>query len=515
MRSLSIRTRWAVPVGVVAVTGTVIAAAAVASAAAVPSLPSRTPRQLLTEIAQGMAKPLGPLTATVQQTANLGFPALALPGQEGSASGPSAGPQSVTIWYRDPRHVRVAEQVLAGETDLRRDGRTLWVWNSKTQTATRYELPARESHGGSVSAGGSGPAGDSVPGTPSAAAAQLLTAIGPTTMVSVTRNVYVAGRAAYQLSLVPRSSKSLVGSVVIAIDARRHIPLRVEVFPRGSSTVAYSIGFTALSFGPPAASNFSFTPPSGATVKKVTVPGNLKSILGHAVPGAAVPGAAGLGSLVPGAPGAALGSLALGTGAHGSVKPATARLIIGKLAPAKLPKFLPALPPQVRRQIEAQFAKSLPASLGKARRAALIKAFARHLLGRRPLSRGVIAQLGTNAGPATAAPHIIGTGWLSVVATPPSPQVAAAVRLALHGGPSAGQSSPADSSAPAVSSPAGQVLAALPALLRAATQVHGTWGRGWLLHTALVNVLVTTKGQILAGAVTKSVLCADVAADAG
>ncbi len=504
MRKLSVRTRWAVPVGVVAVTGIVIAAAAVASAAAVPSLPSRTPRQLLTEIAQGMATPLGPLTATVQQTANLGFPALALPAQEGGASGPSAGPQSVTIWYRDPRHVRVAEQVLAGETDLRRDGRTLWVWNSKTQTATRYMLPARKSHGGS------GPAGGSVPGTPSAAAAQLLTAIGPTTVVSVQRNVYVARRAAYQLSLVPRSSKSLVGSVVIAIDARRHIPLRVEVYPRGSSTVAYSIGFTALSFGPPAASNFNFTPPSGATVKKVTVPGNLTSILGQAVPGAA-----GLGSLVPGAPGAALGSLSFGPGAHGSVTPATARLITGMLAPAKLPKFLPALPPQVRRQIEAQFAKSLPAGLSKARRAALIKAFARHLLGRRPLSRGVIAQLGTNAGPATAAPRVIGAGWLSVVATPPSPQVAAAVRLALHGSPGAGQSSPAYNSAPAVSPPAGQVLAALPALLRAATPVHGTWGRGWLLQTALVNVLVTTKGQILAGAVTPSVLYADVAADAG
>ncbi len=51
-------------------------------------------------------------------------------------------------------------------------------------------------------------------------------------MVSVQRNVYVAGQAAYQLSLVPRSSKSLVGSVLIAIDAARRIPLRVEVYAR-------------------------------------------------------------------------------------------------------------------------------------------------------------------------------------------------------------------------------------------------------------------------------------------
>ena len=91
-------------------------------------------------------------------------------------------------------------------------------------------------------------------------------------MVGVQRNVYVAGQAAYQLSLVPRSSKSLVGSVLIAIDASRRIPLRVEVFARASSALAYSVGFTSLTFGTPAASNFSFTPPPGATVKHVTVP---------------------------------------------------------------------------------------------------------------------------------------------------------------------------------------------------------------------------------------------------
>ena len=44
----------------------------------------------------------------------------------------SDGPKSISIWYRDPQHVRVAEMVQAGETDLRLNGRTLWVWNSKT-----------------------------------------------------------------------------------------------------------------------------------------------------------------------------------------------------------------------------------------------------------------------------------------------------------------------------------------------------------------------------------------------
>src|SRR5579875_1475281 len=41
---------------------------------------------------------------------------------------------------------------------------------------------------------------------------------------------------------------------------------------------------------------------------------------------------------------------------------------------------------------------------------------------------------------------------------------------------------------------------------------HAQWGSGRLLHTALVNVLVTSKGEILIGAVTPRVLYADAAA---
>ena len=490
MARLSVRARWAVPAGAVVITGVVIAAATVANADSSPSLPSRTAAQLLTEVSQGTAKPLGPLTATVQQTSDLGFPALSELGQQSEGPSLSNGQETTTIWYRDPQHIRVAEQVQAGETDLRLDGRTLWVWNSKTQTATKYVLPAHSSPASSGATSGS------VPQTPEAAATQLLKAVGPTTIVGVQRNVYVAGRAAYQLSLVPRSSKSLVGSVLIAIDASRHIPLRVEVLPRGSSTVAYSIGFTALSFGTPATSNFSFTPPPGATVKNVTVPGSLKSVLGPA-----------------GRP-------------------------LGSLAKSKLPKIAPAVPSAARKQIEAQFAKSLPASLTKAQRAAAIKAFDRH-----PLGMHVIASLGSNGGgfinmKATPAdghllgqerPRVIGTSWLSVLATPANPQVAAAVRQLLHGGPGTGQahttvtygsstsvsSATAYSSALTASPPVGQDLATLQALLKATVPVHGSWGAGRLLRTTLLTVLVTSKGQILAGAVAPSVLYADVAAGAG
>jgi hypothetical protein len=444
------RARWAVPAGAVAVVGIVVGATAAAADAA-PSLPPRTAAQLLADVARAASQPAGPYTATVQQTANLGLPQLPALSQSGGMSALASGTQSVDIWYADPQHVRIAVPVQAGETDARLAGRTLWLWDSTTQTATRVTLPARiggtsdragaaagsSSQGNTAGNGVAGTGGTSagalpMPPTPEAAASQLLRVLGPSTVVGVQSPVYVANRPAYQLSLAPKSSHSLVGQVLIAIDASRDIPLRVEVYGRGGAGLAYSIGFTSLSFGTPSAANFSFTPPPGATVRNESLP---------AGPGPVLPG------LVSGGSG-----------------------------------YPPLTPP--------------PAGAGQ--------------------------------------PTVIGADWLSVLATPANPQVAAAVRLltrqaagtSSNGGGAGGSqteggffgsssSHAPESYASATAVPVGPYLAPLQELLMASTPVRGSWGSGRLLQTALVSVLVTGKGQILVGAVSPSVLYADVAKGAG
>lgn len=527
MRGMAGRSRWAIPAGVVTVTGVVIAAAAVANAEAAPALPHRTAEQLLTAVAQGAGKPVGPFTATVQETSQLGLPTL--PSAAAPSGGPSAltsGTNTVSIWYRNPQHLRLAVPVQAGETDLRLNGRTVWTWSSKTQTATRYVLPATVSGlpkpGGNAPVPGKGPASspaagaNALPATPQAAAAQVLKAVGPTTIVSVQRNIYVAGHAAYQLSLAPRSSKSLVGRVVIAIDASRHVALSVQVFPRGSSAAAYGVSFTALRFGAPAASNFSFTPPPGAHVKKVSVPSSLPAALKQA--GLPAGGLAGLGSA----------SAAAGP-------PAVAPLV----SAGKLPK----LPAKALARIKAQFAASLPKSIPAAQRARIIRQFDRQLtkgpaaaLGLSRSSSAVLKAIGTNGGgwfsstplsgasAPSSSPKVIGTSWLSVMATPPNPRIASAMqRLLAKPSPQArtsatysgGSGSQAYSSALTIATPVGPYTAALRALLMASTPESGGWGSGHLLQTRLFSVLITSKGQILAGAVKPSVLYADVARDAG
>ena len=108
--------------------------------------------------------------------------------------------------------------------------------------------------------------------TPQQAANEILTAVGKTTLVSVQDNVSVANEPAYQLVLKPKDHRSLIGRVVIAVDAKYGVPLRVQVFAKGDSGPAFQVGYTQLSMNTvPAAANLNFTPPPGASVDKVNM----------------------------------------------------------------------------------------------------------------------------------------------------------------------------------------------------------------------------------------------------
>jgi hypothetical protein len=111
--------------------------------------------------------------------------------------------------------------------------------------------------------------------------------------------------------------------------------------------------------------------------------------------------------------------------------------------------------------------------------------------------------------PATAAPQLIGKGWLTVLRTPPLPL---GVQLpGKHASTSAYQAVVPTNVKTGGGTQAGPDLALLRQLLAVATPVHGSWGSGRLLRTSLVSVLFTSGGRVLIGAVTPSVLYADAA----
>ena len=259
------RARWAVPTAALVVTGGVVAAALMPAAQASPALPARTPAQLLAAVAARTQVPA--LSGTVQETASLGLPQL--PGTQNPTSMISllTGSHTIQVWYAGPDQYRIALPGTMSETDIYRDGRTAWLWQSVPDTVTKFVLANADSNM---------PAPAQLPVTPQQAAADVLAAVGPTTTVSVDSNVYVAGQPAYELVLAPKAlsqsaARSLVGQVRIAIDATSSVPLRVQVYARHATTPAISVGFTSITFATPSAGDISFTPPNGAKVTTVNV----------------------------------------------------------------------------------------------------------------------------------------------------------------------------------------------------------------------------------------------------
>jgi outer membrane lipoprotein-sorting protein len=237
----------------------------ISSAQASPELPLRTPAQLLASVA-GRTTPLPALTGTVVETASLGLPQLPGGSDPTSITSLLAGSHTIKVWYANPTHIRLSVPVQMSETDLIRDGSQAWVWQSNSNTVTRMQLPAKDGR----SARHAAAVPSQVPLTPQQAASQALKAVGPSTRVSVERNVTVAGQPAYQLVLSPKASGSLVGRIAIAVDAAKNVPLRVQVFAKGAASPAFQVGYTSISFVKPAPANFSFTAPPGAKVKVVS-----------------------------------------------------------------------------------------------------------------------------------------------------------------------------------------------------------------------------------------------------
>ncbi|MGC9668530.1 LolA family protein [Planosporangium sp. 12N6] len=259
--------RWAVPVAVLAAVIGGGAAARTLTASADPSLPPRTAAQLLVDLQTAR---LDGGSGTIVQQADLGLPALpGLGGQDGKGSTDllslASGSHTMRVWYAGPDRARVALIGTLGESDVIRDGRDVWTWDSQRNTANHAVLPAAD---GAAPHPAVSPT--NLPRTPQEAADAALAAIDPTTKVTASGSARVAGRAAYELVLVPRDTGSLIGRVTLAIDAERHVPLRVAVYPAGSDSTAFKVEFTQVSFTRPDAAQFRFTPPPGARVTEQT-----------------------------------------------------------------------------------------------------------------------------------------------------------------------------------------------------------------------------------------------------
>lgn len=528
------RAGWTSAAAVLVVAG-VLAGTMLASAAG-PPLPKRTPAQLL--VAMHNARPPAAFSGVITESANLGFPSLPnIPGLQSSVlSGASfiTGTHTVDVWYDGPRHVRIALPVSFGETDLRVNGNQVWLWDSRGQTATHYVLPAapgrvqikrfrlthprlvlprcliavrrRLSQHPARSAARAAimkclhalKIGRQVPAnfrplTPQQAASKFLAAVGPTTKVTVAGSTTVAGRSAYQLVIAPRTSQSLVSQIVVAVDSKTYVPLQLQVFARGTSSPAFQVGFTSLTIGKPAASNFTFTPPAGAHVRTEKLPAVLPGLMGPVS----------MGEIPAPLPG-----------------PFTSQRFLPKSAVQ-----LPGSYTQVRVRAVKWIAVPKPARgmlrvagrAGPPKRTFVVQVAP----GGKAAYASVSGQVIMPASPFGIAPDtaasgvkVLGSGWLSVAvirAGDSLPTLSPSPAKRSDGFVEPSGTLPAPLVAPPGSASAGQIFALLRILLNSAAPVHGTWGSGRLLRTSLVSVLFTNNGKVLIGAVTPDVLYADAA----
>jgi outer membrane lipoprotein-sorting protein len=254
---------WSAPALVAAFVVGVAVWPQAASADAHPTLPARTPAQLL---ADAQNSNLQHFSGTVVETSRLGIPAL--PGADSAALTWQtfvSGSHTLRVWADGPDRQRVALLAQLSESDVIRNGANLWTFASDTQNVGHRVLSATGADKGMPA-----PA-ELTAHTPVGVADEALKSVDPTTRVTVDRTQRVAGRPAYTLVLEPRDTRSTVRRVAIALDAQRKLPLRVQIYGAGVKP-AVEIGFTQVSFGRPSSSTFAFTPPRGSTVSKELFP---------------------------------------------------------------------------------------------------------------------------------------------------------------------------------------------------------------------------------------------------
>lgn len=259
------------------VAGVVIAAALVvgvvrAGAQGPTSLPSITVSQLLQNIATQMRGTTAISGDVAWTNSLLGSTSLLSLGGNQTPAGLSSllTGGSGRIWAQGGK-VRLESQGQNGDFVVVAGATTVWTWDSMTATATQYALPARS--------GAMAPASP-LPQTsidPAVAIERLIQKLAPQATLGIGGQATVAGRKAYTLTLTPTSPVTTLGSVAVAIDGHRWVPLRVQVFAKGGGGAVLSAGFKTVSFAPLSAGLFTFTPPGGATIVHKNVGAGLGS----------------------------------------------------------------------------------------------------------------------------------------------------------------------------------------------------------------------------------------------
>jgi outer membrane lipoprotein-sorting protein len=242
-----------VAVVVAAVTGTAIAIAAGGGGPAPPQEP------LAQAIHDGLtaSKPEG-VTARIRFTNKL-FPTGALEGRAGSALMSGA---SGRIWLTNDGRGRLELQSTAGDVQIVWGNGKVTVYDASSNTVYRADIPASKAEQSKP-----------VEAPPSLAdIGAFLTKTGDKATISPAQPTNVAGEPAYRVDVSPKDPGGLLGSIQLAWDAARGVPLRVAVYARGGTKPVLALEATDIRYGRVSASNVEVSPPAGARTVDLAAP---------------------------------------------------------------------------------------------------------------------------------------------------------------------------------------------------------------------------------------------------
>ena len=187
-----------------------------------------------------------------------------------------AGTHIANIYVDGPTKARLQVLDLLSERNYIRNGKDLWAYDASKAIAQHSVIDENEVNKAEGQALALFNANSSkLPfevTSPASIADYVLAQANVDSVITVGADAKIAGRGVYQLTITPRSNETLVQSATLSIDAATGLPLAARITAVGSDSPAFEVAFETITFATPAASNFDFTPPAGATVVEVALP---------------------------------------------------------------------------------------------------------------------------------------------------------------------------------------------------------------------------------------------------
>jgi outer membrane lipoprotein-sorting protein len=192
-------------------------------------------------------------------------------------------------------HIRIELQSSRGDAQLVADDKHFWVYEPRSHTVYKGDLPKDWSAGQTQKDAHEVPSLDQVK--------RFISRLMEHAAVSGATPGNVGGQRAYTVRLSPQEKGGMVGGAELAWDALNGVPLRIGVFAKGSSSPVLELTARDVSYGPVAASAFDVSPPPDAKVVDVATPSGPKDATpdrtGHAPDSPPVEGVQAVGKALP------------------------------------------------------------------------------------------------------------------------------------------------------------------------------------------------------------------------